>query len=443
MTKGCRVIKHYLGAIFLAVAGAAPALAQQANQPIVGVTLADSGDTAWLLTASALVLLMTIPGLALFYGGLVRAKNVISVAMHCFAITAAISLLWVVCGYSLAFGEATSLLGGMDNFFLKNLSEIRADTTVPESGYVLFQMMFAIITPALMVGTYVDRVRFGWMLALSVLWSLCVYIPVAHWVWVDDGWLAALGAHDFAGGIVVHTTAGVSSLVIALMLGARQGYPKTPMPPHSPALVMAGAGLLWVGWFGFNGGSALTAGDEAASAILNTHVAACAAALGWALIERIRLGKSTGVGIVTGAVAGLATITPAAGYIGPMGAIMLGGLASMVCFAAVVLIKEKLKLDDSLDVFAVHGVGGILGSLIFPLFVLPALGGPGFEDGVTMLNQFVAQSIAVGSVAVWSAIVTLILGLGISLVIPMRVNEDDEMIGLDLASHGERGWHFE
>jgi Amt family ammonium transporter len=424
----------------------APVLAQQPQvqqqaQDVVGVTLADSGDTAWVLTASALVLMMTIPGLALFYGGLVRAKNVISVAMHCFAITAAISLLWVIGGYSLAFSEGTGWLGGLDNAFLANLAEIRAETTVPESAFVLFQMMFAIITPALIIGTYVDRVRFGWMLVFSVLWTLCVYIPVAHWVW-GGGWLAAMGAHDFAGGIVVHTTAGVSALAIAIMLGKRNGFPKHPMPPHSPALVMTGAGLLWVGWYGFNGGSALAAGDDAATAIINTHVAACAAALVWALIERIRLGKATGVGIVTGAVAGLATITPAAGYIGPMGAIALGGLAGLICFTVTYLIKERFTIDDSLDVFAVHGVGGMLGSLTFPLFV-PILGGPGFEEGATMGGQLGIQAIAVGSAALWSVALTVIIGLGITLVLPMRVSEDEEQAGLDLSTHGERGWNFE
>lgn len=370
-----------------------------------------------------------------------RAKNVISVGVHCFAITAAVSLLWVICGYSLSFTGDQPWIGNLDTAMLGNLNDVRAGTALPESSFALFQMMFAIITPALMIGTYVDRVRFGWMLSLSVLWTLVVYVPVAHWVW-GNGWLATLGADDFAGGIVVHTTAGVSSLMIALMLRRRQGFPRTPMPPHSPVLAMTGAGLLWVGWYGFNGGSALAAGEDATQAILNTHTAACAAALVWALIERVRLGKCTGVGIVTGAVAGLATVTPAAGYIGIGGALALGTLASIVCFTAVYFIKERFAIDDSLDVFAVHGVGGILGSLTFPLFVLPIFGGPGFDEG-SLGQQLGAQAIAVGSVALWSALATLVLGYGLSKIVPMRVSEEEEYTGLDLASHGERGWHLD
>ena len=408
-------------------------------QPII---VSDSGDTAWILTASALVLLMTLPGLALFYGGLVRVRNVLSVFMHCFAITAVVSLIWAVCGYSLAFGEGDRWLGGFGNAMLGGLADLRVDTTLPESAFVLFQMTFAIITPALIIGAFVERIRFGWVVAFSALWTLLVYVPIARWVW-GGGWLAELGTLDFAGGIVVHATAGVSALVVAKLLGERKGFNKTLLPPHSPALTMTGAGLLWVGWFGFNGGSALGAGDDAATAILNTHLAACAAALVWAAIERIRVGKSTSIGIVTGAVAGLATITPAAGFVGPMGAMLLGLVGGIACFYAVQLIKQGFKIDDSLDVFAVHGVGGILGSLLFPLLILPALGGPGFEDGVTLARQLVAQGIGVGVAVVWSAVVTLIIGLAVSFLIGMRVDEEAEHDGLDLTSHGERGWELD
>ncbi len=402
----------------------------------------DSGDTAWILTASAMVLLMTLPGLALFYGGLVRAKNVLSVIMQCFAIACTTSLLWAICGYSLAFGEGSGWLGGLGNFMLADLAELRADTTIPESAFALFQMTFAIITPALVVGAFVERIRFGWVVAFSVLWSLLVYVPVARWVW-GGGWLAELGAIDFAGGIVVHTTAGIAALVLAKMLGDRKGFNKTLLPPHSPALTMTGAGLLWVGWYGFNGGSALSASDDAATAIMNTHLAACAAALGWIVIEKLKIGKATSVGIVTGAVAGLATITPAANNVGPLGAIILGLLAGGVCFAAVQFVKQRLKIDDSLDVFAVHGVGGIMGSLLMPVFILPALGGPGYETGASMGTMLVAQFIGVAVVALWTAVITLIIGWMISMVIPMRIDEEAEHDGLDLASHGERGWELD
>jgi ammonium transporter, Amt family len=414
---------------------ATPALAQ----PIV---VSDSGDTAWIITASALVLLMTIPGLALFYGGLVRAKNVLSVIMHCFAITAVVSLLWAVCGYSLVFGEGTPWIGGLGNAFLNNLNDLRADTTLPESAFALFQMTFAIITPALVIGAFVERIRFGWVVAFSLLWTLIVYIPVARWVW-GGGWLSGLGTLDFAGGIVVHTTAGIAALVLAKILGTRQGFNKSLLPPHSPALTMTGAGLLWVGWYGFNGGSALAASDDAATAILNTHFAACAAALVWIAIEKIKIGKCTSIGIVTGAVAGLATVTPAAGFVGPLGAIILGVLAGAICFYAVQLVKQSLAIDDSLDVFAVHGVGGILGSLVFPVLILPVFGGAGFEEGNSLGAQLIAQATGVGVTALWTAIATAGIAFIISYAIPMRVNEEEEHDGLDLTSHGERGWELD
>ena len=408
------------------------------------VDVADSGDTAWILTSSALVLMMTIPGLALFYGGLVRAKNFLSVSIQCGAIAALVSLLWIVVGYTLAFGEVGGgWLGGGNAWMLIDLGNLRAPTHLPESAFAMFQLCFAAITPALMVGAWVDRARFGWVLGFCALWSLVVYAPVAHWVW-GGGWLSSkLGTLDFAGGIVVHTTAGVSALVAALLLGKRQGFPRTLMLPHSPSLTMAGAALLWVGWFGFNGGSALAANDDAASAIINTHVAACAAALAWLVIERIVVGKPTSVGFATGAIAGLATVTPAAGLISPGAALLFGVIAAGFCFPMIQLIKQKLEIDDSLDVFAVHGVGGITGSLLLAFFLSADLGGTGYAEGMSMGSQFVGQLVGVGVVAAWSAIASAVLALAVSMVMPMRVSEDAEREGLDITSHGERAWELD
>ena len=407
-------------------------------QPII---VADSGDSAWVLTASALVLLMALPGLGLFYGGLVRARNILSVLMHCIVMTCIVSLIWAIAGYSLTFGEGSAWLGGLGNLGLANLAEVRDGTTISEGVFALFQMTFAVITPALIVGSFVERVRFGWVVAFTALWSLLVYVPVARWIW-GGGWLAELGALDFAGGIVVHTTAGIAALIVALLLGKRKSFAK-PILPHSPALTMVGAGLLWVGWFGFNGGSSLAAGADAAGAIMNTHLAACAAGLVWILVERIKIGKSTSIGLVTGVIAGLATVTPAAGFIGPVGAILLGSIGSIAAFAAVLLVKQSFKIDDSLDVFAVHGVGGIVGSLLFPLFVLSAFGGPGFDEGVTLGRQFAAQGVAVGVTILWTAALTAIIALMVSMIIPMRVDDEAEHDGLDISSHGERGWDFD
>lgn len=419
---------------------AAPAFAQE----VVAQASPDSGDTAWVLTASALVLMMTLPGLALFYGGLVRAKNFLSVLIQCGAIAAVVSVLWIVIGYSLAFSASDGdYIGNTQNILFTNMFAMRDGQSIGELVFGLFQMTFAIITPALIVGAWVERARFGWVVAFSALWSLLVYVPVTRWVW-GDGFLMQQGAIDFAGGIVVHTTAGVSALVVALMLGKRIGFPKTLMLPHSPALTVAGAGLLWVGWFGFNGGSALAANDEgAATAIIVTHLAASVAACVWMLIERIKVGKATAVGFATGAVAGLATITPAAGSVGPIGAIMLGLVAGVVCFYAVGLIKNKLQIDDSLDVFAVHGVGGIMGSILLAVLMSPTFGGNGYGEGVTMASQLWVQVKSVGIVGVYSAVVTLIIGYMVSMVLPMRVSEDQERDGLDIASHGERAWDLD
>ena len=420
---------------------AAPAFAQDA---VVALPEPDSGDSAWILTSSALVLLMTLPGLALFYGGLVRAKNFLSVLVQCGAIAAMASVIWIAVGYSLAFSvNGNSYIGSPENFMFNGLLDsVREDQTIGELAFALFQMTFAIITPALIVGAWVERARFGWVVAFSALWSLLVYIPVTRWVW-GGGFLAEQGVIDFAGGIVVHTTAGISALVVALMLGKRIGFPKTLMLPHSPALTVAGAGLLWVGWFGFNGGSALAASDAAASAIINTHVAASVAALVWILIERFKVGKSTAVGFATGAVAGLATITPAAGTVGPGGAIIIGLLAGLVCFWCVGLVKGTLKIDDSLDVFAVHGVGGMLGSLLLAIFASESFGGVGYAEGAGMGSQLWVQLKGVAIVAVYSAVVTLIIGYMVSMVLPMRVSEDQERDGLDISSHGERAWDLD
>ena len=431
-----------LGTLLAAGCAASPLLAQQVIDPAT-TDVANSGDTAWILTSSALVLFMTLPGLALFYGGLVRSKNFLSVLIQCMAVAGICSVLWIIVGYTLAFGQVTNgFLGNGLNWMFGNLGNVREGTAIPESTFALFQMTFAVITPALMIGAWIERARFGWVVAFSALWLLVVYAPVTHWIW-GGGWLSNLGVLDFAGGIVVHTTAGVSALVVAIMLGKRMGWPRTLMLPHSPALTVAGAAMLWVGWFGFNGGSALTATDDASAAIINTHSAASTAALVWILIEKFKVGKSTAVGVATGAIAGLATITPAAGFVGPGASIIIGAVASIVCFMAVGLVKNGFKIDDSLDVFAVHGVGGILGSLMLALFISEGFGGTGYGEGMAFGSQFVAQLIGVGAVAIWSAVATAILGFGISFILPMRVSEDEERDGLDISNHGERAWDLD
>ncbi|WAT18483.1 ammonium transporter [Aurantiacibacter sp. MUD11] len=402
----------------------------------------DSGDTAWILVATALVLLMTLPGLGLFYGGLVRAKNFLSVMLQVAAVAGVASILWVVVGYTLAFGDTTGgWLGDGRAWMLIDLMAVRDGLTIPESTFAMFQLTFAAITPALMVGAWVDRARFGWVLAFTAIWGLIVYAPVAHWIW-GGGWLGEMGVLDFAGGLVVHTTAGASALVIALLLGKRQGFPSSALLPHAPGLTMLGAMLLWVGWFGFNGGSALTATDDASMAIINTHTAAATAALLWVLIEKIKFGKPTNVGFATGAIAGLATVTPAAGFISPGAAILFGILAAVVCYAAIVAVKNKLAIDDSLDVFAVHGVGGMLGTLLLGVFMSVDLGGTGYDEGVTMFGMVGVQALGIVVVAIFSAIATALIAIGVSLFIPMRVKEDEEVEGLDKTSHGERSWHL-
>jgi Amt family ammonium transporter len=402
----------------------------------------DKADSLLLIVSSALVLFMTLPGLALFYGGLVRAKNFLSVLMHCFALAALASLLWFLAGYSLAFRGGNPFIGDLSAFGLAGLQAVRAGLTMPENIFVLYQMTFAIITPALIVGAFPERVRFGWLILFSALWLMLVYVPVAHWLW-GGGWLAALGARDFAGGIVVHTTAGVAALVLAIVIGARKGFPNTMIPPHSPAMTMIGAGMLWVGWFGFNGGSALVADQSAGAALLATHLAACAAALTWALAEYVKIGKPTSIGIVTGAVAGLATITPAAGYVSPAAAVAIGVLGSLVCFASVLAVKYRWKIDDSLDVFAVHGIGGMLGSILLAPFASEALGGAGLGSGRDIAHQLMLQAGAVAVVALWSAVLTILSARAAALVLPMRVTAEQEHDGLDLSLHGERAYEFD
>ncbi len=407
--------------------------------------MVDSGDTAWILAASALVLLMTLPGLALFYGGLVRARNLVSVVLQCAGIAAIASLGWIAVGYTLAFGAtpgsaAPSWIGGGNAVLLADIGSVRPGTRIPETAFALFQMTFAIIAPALMIGAWAERARFGFVLGFAGLWGIVVYAPVAHWIW-GGGWLASLfGTLDFAGGLVVHTSAGVSALVVALLLGPRAGFPERPIRGHAPALTMAGAALLWVGWLGFNGGSALGANDNAASAILATHIAACAAALTWMLTERLAHGKQTGIGWATGAIAGLAAITPAAVFVSPGAAMLLGVLAALVCYGTIQQIKGRWRIDDALDVFAIHGVAGMLGTVLLAVFLSEKLGGTGYFGGATMASQLIAQVVGVGAVALWSAFASAVLALMVSAVVPMRVSEADEETGLDIAAHGERGW---
>ena len=400
----------------------------------------DSGDTAWILTATALVLFMTLPGLALFYAGLVQSKNIVSVLMHHFAIAALMSILWVIAGYSLAFSGDGAWVGDLANAFMSNITLDSASGTIPESVFAAFQMTFAIITPALIIGAYVERMKFAALLLFSAIWLLVVYAPVTHWVW-GGGIMAEWGVLDFAGGIVVHATAGTAALVCALVVGKRRGFPTSIQPPHSPVLTMIGASMLWIGWFGFNGGSALGAGNSAGMALLVTHIAAATASLVWMFIEWFRFGRPSLVGIVTGMVAGLATVTPASGFIGVPGGLILGLAGGVACYVAVDLIRVRLKIDDSLDVFAVHGVGGILGSLLVAYLALPAFGGLGLADGVTAGNQFMVQLASVAITVLWTGIASYVILKVIGAMIGLRVDQQDEIEGLDLSQHGERGYH--
>ena len=402
----------------------------------------NQANTAWILTSTALVLFMTIPGLSLFYGGLVRSKNVLSVLMQCFAITCLVSLLWLAGVYSFIFsdgGELQQFIGGGSKIFLPNMTTQNLIGDIPETVYFMFQMTFAIITPALIVGGFAERMKFSAMLWFSGLWLIVVYMPICHWVW-GGGWLADLGVKDFAGGIVIHVNAGVAALVAALVLGPRRGFPTTAMPPHNMTMVVTGAGMLWFGWFGFNGGSALTADGNAGMAIVVTHIAAAAGSLTWMTIEWLRFGKPSVLGIVTGMVAGLGTITPASGFVGPVGGLVIGVIAGVVCFLATQFIKRVMKIDDSLDVFPVHGVGGCVGSILTGVFAVESLGGLGL-GGVSMFEQVGVQALAVLATIVWSGLFSYILLKLINLSIGLRVNEDEEVQGLDIVLHEETGYY--
>ncbi len=400
------------------------------------------GDTAWILTATALVLFMTLPGLALFYGGLVRSQNILSVLMQCFAICCIVSVVWVIYGYSLAFTGSGSIIGGTDAFFLSNLTRESASGTLPESLFIVFQMTFAVITPALVVGAFAERMKFSAMCIFTVLWVTLVYLPACHMVW-GGGYLGSIGVIDFAGGLVVHATCGVGALVAAMMLGPRKGFPGGALVPHNRPMVVMGAAMLWVGWFGFNGGSAVAADSNAAMAILVTHISAAVGALTWMTVEWVKTGKPTVVGIATGMVAGLATITPASGTVGPQGALLIGLLAGLICFYATQMIKGFFKIDDSLDVFPVHGVGGILGILMLAFIGKPdgflGAGAAGFDPSV--FDQFIIQLQGVVVICVWTLVFSWIALKITSLIADLRVSDENEHEGLDLTEHNESAYH--
>ncbi len=406
----------------------------------------NGANTAWILSSTALVLFMTLPGLALFYGGLVRSKNILSILMQCFAIAGVVSILWVVIGYSIAFDTGNPYFGGMGKVFFNGVTEGALVGDIPESLFAMFQMTFAIITPALIIGGFAERTRFSAVLLFTALWLILVYAPITHWVW-GGGWLQKMGLLDFAGGTVVHITAGVAALVAAIVIGPRKQFGKAATTPHNLTMTVTGAGMLWVGWFGFNGGSALAANGDAAMAMLVTHISAATGAITWMLYEWLKYGKPTALGTVTGMVAGLGTITPASGYVGPAGALVIGFIAGIVCFNAVALIKQKWKIDDSLDVFPVHGVGGIIGTLMAAVFASTELGifsGQGFADGITSITQqLTVQAIGVAATFIYTAIVTLILLKLVNVITGgLRVSPDEETQGLDIIDHEERGYDF-
>ena len=405
----------------------------------------NSGDTAWILTSTALVLFMTLPGLALFYGGLVRVKNILSVLIQCFVIACIVSVIWVIYGYSLAFKGSGLYIGDFSSVFLNGISRNSLSGSIPETLFVMFQMTFAIITPALVIGAFVERIKFSAVCLFTVFWVTLVYLPACHMVW-GGGYLGSIGVIDFAGGLVVHVTCGVAALVSAIMIGPRKGFPHTPLPPHNRTMVVIGAAMLWVGWFGFNAGSAVAANGDAAMAMLVTHISAAVAALVWMSVEWIKQGKPTVVGIATGMVAGLATITPAAGTVGPEGALLIGLLAGIVCFYATQLIKSILKIDDSLDVFPVHGVGGMLGMIMLSIVGNPdgflGSGASGISESGA-LNQLMIQLLGIALIFLWTAVFTWIILKIISHITGLRVDDETESQGLDLMSHGERGYNME
>lgn len=400
----------------------------------------NGSDTAWVMTSTALVLFMTIPGLSLFYGGLVRTKNVLGVLMQCFSITCLVSILWLVCGYSIAFSEGNAYFGGLSKVLFSGVTEDSLSGTIPESIFALFQMTFAVITPALIVGGFAERMKFSSVLLFTALWLLLVYAPIAHWVW-GGGWLGKMGVMDFAGGLVVHLSAGVAAIVTAMVLGNRRGFPKEPMPPHNMTMCITGAGMLWVGWFGFNGGSALASNGDASMAMLVTHISAATGAFTWMCAEWIKFEKPSALGAVTGMVAGLGTITPASGFVGPAGALIIGFAAGFICFNATMFIKRSLKIDDSLDVFPVHGVGGSLGTLLTGVFASAGLGvfsGQGIENSIA--QQVGIQFVGVISVLVFTVVATWIVLMIVKSICGLRCDEEEEQTGLDLVMHNERGY---
>ena len=400
----------------------------------------NEATTAWILTSTALVLFMTLPGLALFYAGLVRSKNVLSVLAQCFGIACIASIVWIVCGYSIAFNGDGEYFGNLDKLFLNGVSLDSLSGDIPETLFVMFQMTFAIITPALIVGAYVERIKFISVMMITILWLIIVYAPVTHWIW-GGGWLANMGVLDFAGGLVVHTTAGVSALVIVYYLGSRIGFPNQVQPPHSPVLAMIGAAMLWIGWFGFNAGSAIGANANAAMAMLVTHISAAVATITWMFMDISRNGKPGLVGMITGMVAGLATVTPASGFIGPMGAIILGITSGVICYIAVGFIKNKLNLDDSLDVFAVHGVGGIIGTMLAGVLAAEQFGGLGLETSVG--EQTYIQFVGVISVALYTLIATIIITSVVRAIFGLRIDGvEEDGDGVDVNTHGESGYNL-
>jgi Amt family ammonium transporter len=423
--------------VFMILAVWVPSAAQAAEGP-------NAANTAWILVATALVLFMTIPGLSLFYGGLVRARNILSILMQCFALTCIMSIAWLLIGYSLAFGDGGPFIGDLGNVLFANIREDTLSGDIPESLFALFQMTFAIITPALIVGAFAERMRFSAVLIFSVLWLICVYVPVTHWVW-GGGWLQQMGLLDFAGGTVVHVTAGVAALVAAMVLGPRRGFGSVAILPHNMTMTVTGAGMLWVGWFGFNGGSALAANGDAAMAMLVTHVSASAGALAWMVMEWVRHGKPSALGIVTGMVAGLGTITPASGFVGPGGALVIGTSAGVICYFATWFIKQTLRIDDALDVFPVHGVGGILGTFLAGIFASDQLGifsGQGLAEGMTISRQVGVQIIGILATGIFAALVSWVLLKLTGLMVPLRVDQEEENRGLDLVLHDEQGYNI-
>ena len=431
-----KISKHVLAGMYAASILVTPDLA-------VAQDALDSGDTAWMLTSTALVLFMTIPGLSLFYAGMVRVKNVLSVMMQCFTICCLMTVLWVLYVYSLAFGDGSAYVGDFGKAFMAGIEVGTLYGTIPETVFFMFQLTFAVITPALIVGAFAERMKFSAMLWFMAIWVSVVYAPIAHWVWSESGWLYKLGVLDFAGGIVVHINAGIAALVAAIVLGKRHGYPRAPMRPNNLVLTMVGAGMLWVGWFGFNAGSGLAANGVSGMAMVVTQISTAAAALTWMFLEWKSHGKPSALGLVSGAVAGLGAITPASGFVGPMGAFVIGITSGLACYFAVVKVKTALGFDDSLDVFGVHGVGGIIGVLLAGVFVDARFGGSGLADGVSMASQVGTQVIGIGATIVYCGVVSFIILKVLDNIIGLRVSEQDEQEGLDLVLHDEQGYNLD